>query len=848
MMKNALLLAAFAGASLIPSHALTLSDPGQGLFSLSSGSTGAAELSGITYAGSGTYYAVGDNGAKSLWTLNIGLNSATGIISSASVTGSISVSGLGTDSEGVSYRASSNSVFVSDEVASTIKEFRLSDGVQISTVTVPSIFSPSNLQGNFGLESLSYGGGTLWTANEEALSPDGSLSTTSQGSWVRLQRFNSSLLADGQWAYRTDAISAMSPLTTAERSGVVDVLPWDSRRILVLEREFGGSFIPDFRSRLYLVDVSAATDVSGLAELDGGGFTALAKTLLWQDDFSATNFEGMTLGPTLDDGSRSLLLVSDDGSGSGGQTQSLYALNLTGDPSPTAAGYTWNGSLAAGTYSFDEAANWSPGSGPPGTATGDTVAFNSGTASYVINSAGSPSGILRSVNVAKSTGTVTWNITGDIEVQDASASDFSTFDTGTTTNIGSGGSLTFNSGMLGTVRVIRGGDLNVNDGGLLTVSAATGFVIGSTGGTSTLDVASGGSLVVKSGLFRIGFVANETAAGVLTSNGTVTSGFGLRVGERTGSGTATGTVTVNGGTFTVNASSTFGVSAGTTATLNVSGGTYRQAANSALTIGSSGTGILNISAGTLLVDSGTAAGQGRLTLGAGSTYNQTGGSVTVRELVSISAATRTFAAGTLEITSSLNPSNGSVFVVGDGTGSPATLRLANATTALSDGLRIASDGILEGANSASTRGAVEMFGTLRPGGGSSTGTFDLATTTTLAATSILEFEIAGLSSLDRWISSDALTFDGTLKLTLLGGFNPSPGDSFDLFDFSSATGSFATLDLAPLDPGLFWDTSALATTGTLSVIPEPSTMALAVTALAAVLVFRRRRVPARMRS
>ena len=67
----------------------------------------------------------------------------------------------------------------------------------------------------------------------------------------------------------------------------------------MLEREFGGSFIPDFHSQLYGVDVTAASDASTLAALTGGGFTSLPKTLLWLGDFGQSNFEGMTFGPTL---------------------------------------------------------------------------------------------------------------------------------------------------------------------------------------------------------------------------------------------------------------------------------------------------------------------------------------------------------------------------------------------------------------------------------------------------------------------------------------------------------------------------------------------------------------------
>jgi hypothetical protein len=114
---------------------------------------------------------------------------------------------------------------------------------------------------------------------------------------------------------------------------VVDVLPWTASTLLVLEREFGGSFVPDFRSRLYGVDVTAASDVSALASLTGGGFTPLAKTLLWQGDFGQSNFEGMTFGPTLADGWTSLLLVSDNASGAAGSRQDLYALAVVPEPS-----------------------------------------------------------------------------------------------------------------------------------------------------------------------------------------------------------------------------------------------------------------------------------------------------------------------------------------------------------------------------------------------------------------------------------------------------------------------------------------------------------------------------------
>jgi hypothetical protein len=311
----------------------SVSDPGQGVVALSAGSTAAAELSGITWTGGSGYLAVGDDGAKSLWTLGIGVDPATGFITSATVTGSIPAADLGVDSEGIAYRAATGSVFVSDEVASTITQFDAVTGATLGGVAVPAIYAPANVQRNMGLESLAFGPGGLWTANEEAVVPDGPLSSTSEGSWVRIQRFDPSLAAAEQWGYRTDPISALNPFISAERSGVVDVLPWTATTLLVLERELGGAVVPRFRSRLYGVDVTTASDVSAVPSLTGGDFTPLSKTLLWEGVFGSSNFEGMTFGPALADGSTSLLLISDNG---GGLSQNLYALSVVPEPETVA--------------------------------------------------------------------------------------------------------------------------------------------------------------------------------------------------------------------------------------------------------------------------------------------------------------------------------------------------------------------------------------------------------------------------------------------------------------------------------------------------------------------------------
>jgi hypothetical protein len=307
---------------------VSIRDPGQGAVAIATGSTGAAQLSGITRSAGSTYHAVGDDGRAAIWTLSIAIDGTTGRVGSAAVTGSLTAA-VGADAEGIAFRAASNSLFVVDESTSTVREFALPGAAVSGTVPVPAIYAAANVQANLGLESLAFGGGGLWTANEEALVPDGPRSTTTAGSWVRIQRFDALLNPAGQWAYRTQPTSTTPAFGPAAQSGVVDLLPWTETTLLVLEREFLG-VAGGFQSRLYAVDVAAASDVSGLASIAADGFTPLSKTLLWEKAFPLTNFEGMTFGPTLADGSTSLLLVSDDAGGL--NTQSLYPLIVVPEP------------------------------------------------------------------------------------------------------------------------------------------------------------------------------------------------------------------------------------------------------------------------------------------------------------------------------------------------------------------------------------------------------------------------------------------------------------------------------------------------------------------------------------
>jgi hypothetical protein len=123
-------------------------------------------------------------------------------------------------------------------------------------------------------------------------------------------------------------------------------------------------------------------------------------------------------------------------------------------------------------------------------------------------------------------------------------------------------------------------------------------------------------------------------------------------------------------------------------------------------------------------------------------------------------------------------------------------------------------------------GTVTNRGTIAPG--HSAGWLTINGNLTLESTSTLLLELGGAtrgSGYDALTVTGALTAGGTLTVSLINGYSPTSGASFDLFDFGSLSGTFGTVNL-PV--GYAWNTDALYTTGVISLgaVPEPSTYAL----------------------
>jgi fibronectin-binding autotransporter adhesin len=125
-------------------------------------------------------------------------------------------------------------------------------------------------------------------------------------------------------------------------------------------------------------------------------------------------------------------------------------------------------------------------------------------------------------------------------------------------------------------------------------------------------------------------------------------------------------------------------------------------------------------------------------------------------------------------------------------------------------------GSLSGAG-VSGSGSVFLEGDVSPGAGP--GTMAFGGDVSLGSSAVLNIELAGTApgtQFDRLTAEQSLNLNGTLDVVFVAGFLPAAGQSFDLIDWGTRNGSFATINLPALT-GLSWNTSQLYTAGVLSI-------------------------------
>ncbi len=241
------------------------------------------------------------------------------------------------DPEGIRFDMTKNRLIYTSEgsvntgIAPSLYEISI-DGTQQQNRALPDYFNPPTptntafgARHNGTLEglSLSYDTTGYWVGMELPLLQDGpEPTTTDTESPVRITLLNTNTgEATRQFVYELDPIARPIVLGSITINGLVEILEYDTDQFLVLERSFSSGYLDGGSTlKLYKVDASAATNTVNMNTLNANTHTKATKTLLINFDTLRTkltngvvgNVEGMTFGPKLDDGSKTLVVVSDN--------------------------------------------------------------------------------------------------------------------------------------------------------------------------------------------------------------------------------------------------------------------------------------------------------------------------------------------------------------------------------------------------------------------------------------------------------------------------------------------------------------------------------------------------------
>ena len=252
------------------------------------------------------------------------------------------------DPEGIAL-TDRETLFVSSEgqirrgIGPFLREFRV-DGSMIRELELPGRYLPGEDGSTGPRHNLVFEGLTLtpdgrrvFVGMENSLVEDGPAASLESGSLSRLLEFDAAsgdLLAE--YIYPTEPVAESSTVEGGiEVNGLVEILALDQRRLLALERSFSAGVGNTIR--LFEIDLRSATNVAPIPSLrdEAHEVVPVQKRLLL--DLAALgryldNLEGMTFGPELDDGRRSLVMVSDDNFNPVVQVGQVLAFALSTEP------------------------------------------------------------------------------------------------------------------------------------------------------------------------------------------------------------------------------------------------------------------------------------------------------------------------------------------------------------------------------------------------------------------------------------------------------------------------------------------------------------------------------------
>ncbi len=271
----------------------------------------------------------GANGGGQIYQATLGLNSEHGVdirfLDSTrlrQVDGSLFAkggeNGTGTDAEAV--RSAGGWIYWANEakgaqsLAPQIFRMRWADGKSLPLVLpknlVPNADRTNGPRDNRSFEGLSIGrDGSIWVGLEAPLVEDGATPSLTAGSWTRIERLPFHGTIGKDYLYPLEPIARQIPGRLAD-NGLSELLALPGPAFLVLERS--GSQQPDGGFEYVTRIFCAYPDDAGDADRTQRLHKHLVAELNALGPFDNANFEGMTFGPRLPDGRRSLILVADN--------------------------------------------------------------------------------------------------------------------------------------------------------------------------------------------------------------------------------------------------------------------------------------------------------------------------------------------------------------------------------------------------------------------------------------------------------------------------------------------------------------------------------------------------------
>ncbi|MBU2997148.1 esterase-like activity of phytase family protein [Cellulophaga baltica] len=308
-------------------------------------------LSGIDYK-NGAYYLICDSHVSPIRYYKAELIFDANSFSSVEITAQIelldkegnSFEANMADPESIIYDVATNSIvwssegYANDGLNPFVRTANI-DGTFLNEFEIPSIFQADatasagpRANGVFEGLSLSYDDTGYWVATELPLIQDGEEpvfenETDSPVRFLYIDKATGTFQT--QIAYELDKVARKvdSDSGVFTVNGVTDILQYEEHKFLVMERSFTtGTTDGGITLKIYDVDSSNATDVSEIAALSDASYTAVEKTLVLDfeyirsqlstisggDDHIVDNIEGITFGPDLENGNKSIVVVSDN--------------------------------------------------------------------------------------------------------------------------------------------------------------------------------------------------------------------------------------------------------------------------------------------------------------------------------------------------------------------------------------------------------------------------------------------------------------------------------------------------------------------------------------------------------